>query len=424
MRAALGAVLISTFLSNSVTHAAGLIAWVPDVQTARRLAAEQNRLVLLHFWAPDCMPCKEVERTVFSSPVVAETLRQDFVAVKVNAYDAPALRMEYKVDRWPTDVVTTPNGEVIHSMVSSQDPREYASLLGAIARSKNSRPQQQTPWNRGPFEGSWPGPEGSQAMTNVHAQRQPTPSHPDHSMSGTGGGQGEIINHYVTRSQPTGQATGREFHPGQPIPGDLGETVDNRFAAEPPPSRDDRVSRWGGGPGSQVSNPYAVMPTDTGRQVAQREPASPDGSHVTEAPPQQEVGSPNRPGTGPEVASEALSGHCPVTLCRQRIWRKGDVRWGAVHRGRTYLFAGPTEQQQFLTDPDLYSPVLSGIDPVTLAEHGNIVQGKRQHGVVYREQIYLFESEDSLNRFWSAPERYAEPVRQAMKSGNLQQLLR
>jgi YHS domain-containing protein len=131
------------------------------------------------------------------------------------------------------------------------------------------------------------------------------------------------------------------------------------------------------------------------------------------------------PGDASEAAAPlALKGHCPVTLCRQQRWQKGDPRWGAVHRGRTYLFAGPDEQRRFLADPDLYSPVLSGIDPVRLAETGDIVEGRRQHGVVYYEQIYLFDSEESLSKFWANPERYARRIRQAMEMGDLGQLLR
>jgi hypothetical protein len=88
------------------------------------------------------------------------------------------------------------------------------------------------------------------------------------------------------------------------------------------------------------------------------------------------------------------------------------------------LFAGPEQQRQFLADPDLYSPVLSGIDAVRLADDNQFVEGQRQHGVIYRNQIYLFESEQSLAKFSSAPERYAAPIRQAMISGHFHHLLR
>ena len=92
----------------------------------------------------------------------------------------------------------------------------------------------------------------------------------------------------------------------------------------------------------------------------------------------------------------------------------GDPRWGAVHRGRTYLFAGQNEQQQFLQNPDYYAPALSGVDAVLAVEHRQVVLGRREHSIDYDNQIYLFASEATLQQFTANPERFAASVRQAM----------
>lgn len=93
---------------------------------------------------------------------------------------------------------------------------------------------------------------------------------------------------------------------------------------------------------------------------------------------------------------------------------KGDPRWGAIHRGRTYWFASQQEQQQFLQKPDYYAPALSGNDPVLAIEHKQIVPGLREHSLDYDNLIYLFASEATLEQFTANPERYAASVRQAM----------
>jgi protein disulfide-isomerase len=111
-----------------------------------------------------------------------------------------------------------------------------------------------------------------------------------------------------------------------------------------------------------------------------------------------------------------LDGYCPVTLKQERRWVVGDKRYGIVHRGRLYLFAGSQQQQQFWTNPDAYSPVLSGIDPVLALDNGASVPGQREHGVEYGGQMYLFSSEATLQHFSRNPERYAGGVRQAMQA--------
>jgi YHS domain-containing protein/thiol-disulfide isomerase/thioredoxin len=135
------------------------------------------------------------------------------------------------------------------------------------------------------------------------------------------------------------------------------------------------------------------------------------------------------PAAANPAARLGLDGFCPVALMEENRWQAGDKRWGAVHRGRTYLFASRKNQLEFLANPDRYSPVLAGIDPVVLTTQGRIAEGKRAHGVVYKDevhgdQIYLFSSEDSLKEFWITPTAYAGTVRQAMMDGTVGRFLR
>lgn len=103
----------------------------------------------------------------------------------------------------------------------------------------------------------------------------------------------------------------------------------------------------------------------------------------------------------------ALDGYCPVTLCQQSRWQRGDSRWGANHRGQTYLFAGEKEQQEFLEQPLRYSPVAEGMDVVIAVDQKRKVAGNRRHGVFYQEYVFLFSSEKTLEQFWESPQRYA-----------------
>ena len=119
-----------------------------------------------------------------------------------------------------------------------------------------------------------------------------------------------------------------------------------------------------------------------------------------------------------------MDGYCPVTLLKNDVWKQGDPRYGVVHRGRLYLFAGPDEKEQFFANPDDFSPVLAGVDAVYLADSGEATEGQRTHGVVYRKRVYLFSSEENLQRFWQSPERYAAPIRQAMETGTVDRLFR
>jgi YHS domain-containing protein len=105
-----------------------------------------------------------------------------------------------------------------------------------------------------------------------------------------------------------------------------------------------------------------------------------------------------------------MEGYCPVTLIEKGAWVEGNMQYGARHRGRTYLFAGPAEQQAFFTSPDRYAPALSGDDPVLAMDAGQRVPGDRKYGLTYESRTYLFSSPETLNAFTAAPEMYSRRV--------------
>lgn len=109
-----------------------------------------------------------------------------------------------------------------------------------------------------------------------------------------------------------------------------------------------------------------------------------------------------------------FDGYCPVSMRNSWKWVAGDPRYGVVHRGHTYWFAGPAEQKQFWTDPDRYTPALSGMDPVLKIDHQQDVPGKREHSLDYDGMFYMFASEATLQQFTANPQRYSTSVRQAM----------
>ena len=110
----------------------------------------------------------------------------------------------------------------------------------------------------------------------------------------------------------------------------------------------------------------------------------------------------------------AFDGCCPVTLKKFNKWTPGNPAFGAIHRGRTYLFASEAERQQFLADPDAFSPVFAGYDPVLLLEKQQSVPGTRKFGFRYGNSFYLFSSRETMDKFEASPQTYAAGVRQAM----------
>lgn len=144
---ALGAVIVAysmrTYRKSDMPKAS--FAWQEDLDKARLEAKDKGLPILLYFTADWCAPCKELARSVFPDPRLAETMR-DWVPVRLDA-DAQrnaALASEYGISAIPTFIVLDPQGKyvtrqtgpmgVVTMMEWLSDARERAGAAGSAAK--------------------------------------------------------------------------------------------------------------------------------------------------------------------------------------------------------------------------------------------------------------------------------------------------
>lgn len=384
---------IGTFLLLGLlpaTTAAAKVPWEKDLESALRKAGQSQRLVLVHFWDHGCVPCEKVEQKVFRDVEVGRVLSLHFIPVKVNVREHPDLRKKYGIQAWPTDVILDSRGRELYRGIPRPDPRHFLATLSNVAvhaRSQRSIPRgdAQSNWDRTSANASTetPQPEAVRNSAFVPPGNMPAANRPPAATPPRGG-----VPPQVVQNQFTAPPTGTSQRPS---------TVPQQHLAPPAqPSMAPTAGAYGqqivdprtGTPGP----PAAASPVSTGQATPQRPSPS---------PPTAPAGTPQHPPLG-------LDGYCPVTLVQSERWAKGDVRYGAIHRGRTYLFVDEKAQQAFLADPDRYAPMLSELDVVQLLDHRQYVQGKREHGVFHRGKIYLFANEEDLAKFSQQPDRYHE----------------
>ncbi len=475
MRRVTSFLLTGLMLLGATTAAAqaDAIRWAPNLDAALNMASRQNRLVLIHFSSDNCPPCRSLEANVYSRQDVARAIEETFIPVKINVDRFPETVRRYGVESWPTDVVVTPNGNVVNKSGCPQDGQQYVGRLLAVA-SSTGRTRMVAQRSGSPYGSptTQPGqpqlPPRGAALPPFAGTRQPNGSTQQTPIASNGGAQFSRFGSRGTTPQPpTNQFSGQPATTRQPIgnpyqaqapaapnsayaPNGAG----SRFGATQPPAGrtaapntpPNATPRWGGNttpapqqpvasqptqrtynnpPASRYgqpmtqpatnpgnSNPY-VAATQPRTPIQQRPPIQPPAAQPPRSNPQpiNPLAAKLPPGSPPL----GLDGYCPMTLAGGQQWQQGDIRWGAIHHSRTYLFASESKRDAFLKKPDQFAPVLSGDDPVSFAEQGQHVSGKRQHGVFYRNQIFLFSSEESLQRFWKSPQNYADAVYQAMK---------
>ena len=417
-------------LAPSLAFAQDSVPWAADLETAKAAAAQQNRLVLLHFRADYCGPCRALEANVFTQPYFGSVVGQSFVPVKVDVEEHPEIASQYDISSIPCDVIITPQGEVRHHMASPQDAQQYLTILQQVARSTaGAGPQavgglyQQQPapsttaatpagWGGGEATtggyAGWQQPQTQPQQAPTATQAQPQGGYASQYTPAAEGGYGAATTPAATGGfQGYGAAAGASQYGGQ----SYGQPTTQPAQPAAQPTQPASTSQYGGGSAYAGGSQYGAA---TGGYAAP--PATqPQVQVPTQPVAQQQPAATTSTGNPPL----GLDGFCPVSLKLTRQWVQGDTRWGVIHRGRTYLFATAEKQQQFLADPDEYAPMISGNDPVEFVDNARLVPGERASGVFYSlesvgEHMYLFSSEENLQTFWNSPDRYARMVSEAM----------
>lgn len=501
-------------LAKAQAAAAAGLKWQPTLDEAKRVAAQTNRLILVHFWAPSCKECAQLDKNVYSQPHVQQAIDARFVPLKLNADDFPTTTKQYDVDRLPTDLVITPAGQIVGRMKCPSTPDAYLQQLNiaassagpaanvsgapatsaiatvgmpdttALAPAVNAAPVQPplypTTTAVNPTAATNPpvmsNPAWAVQPPNATAANQPaqvvspsmqpaghamqaanhpavpaysddryaeyfrrfSPSNPTATPATAAtnpAGQSPAMNpvgvSVPAAAPPIGAAPQQQINAAPPQ-GNLALSQYSQPATSmpqynPPPAHPVQYTSSavgqgvaGGALAPQVSLPAPVSwpatPSPALNAATATQPYS--GPSIAAMPTGTITGLTGASAAAPPVASAAapplgLDGYCPVTLAEQKRWQVGDRRFGVIHRGRTYLFAGPVEQQKFLSSPDRFSPAISGHDVVAALDQGQAVEGRRQFGVEYQGRTYLFAGDASRRAFSQNPKRYAAEVLQA-----------
>ncbi len=128
-------VILACLLPGTSTSAFGQsISWQTDIEQASKSAEAQGKVVLLHFSADWCRPCKALETFVFANVRVQKAFRDNVVAVKVDVDKFPELAREYGVSGVPFDVAITPKGRVVSKRSSPRDSSTYARMVESLTK--------------------------------------------------------------------------------------------------------------------------------------------------------------------------------------------------------------------------------------------------------------------------------------------------
>jgi CubicO group peptidase (beta-lactamase class C family)/thioredoxin-related protein len=131
-----------TFLVVSLWYAwysfyapSNAITWTNDIESARNLANNSDKNIMIFFTAEWCSPCRIMKRQVFADSEVMKTMDAKVVPVEIDIDDpsAVALVKQYNIGATPTTIFINPEGKVMDYAVGKVDKAIFLQILEKIS---------------------------------------------------------------------------------------------------------------------------------------------------------------------------------------------------------------------------------------------------------------------------------------------------
>ncbi len=133
---ALAAIGVLAFWQHGL-EAKDAVPWRTDLEAAMQEAAATNKLVLIDFWSPGCMYCRQMDAEVLPQQAVQKEM-ENFVPVKLDAFANPRTSERFEVNGLPAYIVVTPDGRRIARAEGYYPAETFVKFLQYAVQRKNA----------------------------------------------------------------------------------------------------------------------------------------------------------------------------------------------------------------------------------------------------------------------------------------------
>ncbi len=114
------------------------VRWTDDITTANKQRRETGRPLIVYFTADYCGYCRKMERETWSDPGVARRIKNEFVALKLNAEQNEDLVARLGIEGLPATIIFNSEGQRVQTISGYSRPAAVNELLDSVSASRTS----------------------------------------------------------------------------------------------------------------------------------------------------------------------------------------------------------------------------------------------------------------------------------------------
>ena len=110
----------------------GDLVWLNSYEAGLEKAKQENKPVLLYFWATWCKFCRKLNTEVFPDPEVNSLLRERFVLVAINIDQNREITQKYGVQYPPAEIFVDADGRVIAKVMGYTPKENFLRYINSV----------------------------------------------------------------------------------------------------------------------------------------------------------------------------------------------------------------------------------------------------------------------------------------------------
>lgn len=105
-----------------------------SLSKAKKMAADEGKLIFIDAYTTWCGPCKKMAKTTFMDSDIAELFNDNFINIKIEMEkdaDGPDVARRYNVRAYPTLLIIDEEGNLIKQTIGFQDKAKLMNFAEA-----------------------------------------------------------------------------------------------------------------------------------------------------------------------------------------------------------------------------------------------------------------------------------------------------
>ena len=126
-------------ISFNAQSKTGIQFQTKNLEEAKKLAQQENKLIFIDLYTTWCGPCKLMKKNTFPNPELGEFFNKNFISLYIDAEkEGTELAKKFKIVNYPSFLFLDQNGELVQYEYGYYNAAQFLNIGQSVTEKRNS----------------------------------------------------------------------------------------------------------------------------------------------------------------------------------------------------------------------------------------------------------------------------------------------